>query len=162
MSQQQEDLINKLVTSVTGWHAKAIGDIDTILSIPDASIQLGSDSEEKPIILDGATLTGFRIGMRVAKEWFGELPFNATPTDGWSHEGKDGEDPDDLEVQHVYVFTSDNGDGSASVCFTLDEDLLERLQEEDSSYNMNEGYSDILTFPAGFDFEAAGFSFYEE
>lgn len=158
----QEDLISKLITSVTGWHRNNIAAIDEILTYPEAKVQLGSDSSESPIVLEGDKLIGFRIGLRVCKEWFETLPFNAVPTSGPTRELAEGEEMPEPEMLHVYVFTSDNGDGSASVQYTLDEDLLERLQEEDESYNMNEGYSDILTFPAGFDFEAAGFSFYQE
>lgn len=50
--------------------------------------------------------------------------------------------------QIVYVFTRGNGDGSASVEYTQDPDLLDRLMDDDcESYGMNEGYADELTFP---------------
>lgn len=66
-------------------------------------------------------------------------------------------------MQKVYVFVSDGGDGSASVCFTQDPNLLSILEEEDpESFGLNEGgYSDVLTFPADLDLKAAGFAFYE-
>lgn len=66
-------------------------------------------------------------------------------------------------AQLVYLFTADGGDGSNSVSFTRDPDLLDRLIEDDpDTYGMNEGYSDVLTFPDELDLEACGFSFYEE
>lgn len=62
-------------------------------------------------------------------------------------------------TQNVYVFTSNNGDGSASVCFTRDPDLLEKLEDEDpETYGLNEG-QDVLSFPDDVDLDAAGFNF---
>lgn len=151
-----ETLIKKMVAVVGSWHADKIKAINNVLDTPvDSKIHLASDGME-PLELTGELAVGFRMGMRIAREWIEEPPFTATPTDGPSHEA--GVEP---EVQTVYVFTSDNGDGSASVQYTLDEDLLDRLGESDE-FNMNEGYSDVLTFPADFDLKAAGFSFYAE
>lgn len=66
-------------------------------------------------------------------------------------------------MQKVYVFVEDGGDGSAMVHFTKDQTLLSRLEDKDPEYfGLNEGYSDTLIFPAGFDLEGAGFRFYVE
>lgn len=63
-------------------------------------------------------------------------------------------------AQEVYAFTSNNGDGSASVCYTRDPSLLAKLEEDDpESYGGNEGSADQLTFPDDLDLVAAGFSF---
>jgi hypothetical protein len=63
-------------------------------------------------------------------------------------------------AQIVYAFTSDNGDGSSSVCFTRDDTLLAKLEESDpQSYGGNEGSALYLTFPDDLDLEEAGFSF---
>lgn len=164
MSSKQEAIINRLVTTVTDWHKKCIGDIDQILAYPEAKIQLGSDSEEAPIVLEGDMLVGFRMGVRVCKEWFEKLPFTATPTDG---ESRDESEPlEEPAVQKVYLFTEDLGDGSNAVRYTKDPDLLKRLQSDDNEHSdyfqQNEGYSRTLTFPAGVDLDAAGFDFYEE
>lgn len=65
-------------------------------------------------------------------------------------------------AQTVYVFTTDQGDGSSGVNFTRDPDLLDRIIEEDpETYGMNEGYADVLNFPDDLDLVACGFSFYE-
>lgn len=163
MSQQQEDLINKMVLITTEWHKKNIGNIDGILSLHDSRIQLGSDSDENPIFLEGDALKGFHMGLIVCKEWFGNLPFTATPTAGPSRELAEGEELPEPAVQKVYAFVADGGDGSASVGYTRDPNLLERLEEEDpETYGQNEGnYSDVFVFPASFDLKAAGFCFYE-
>lgn len=66
-------------------------------------------------------------------------------------------------AQKVYLFTADQGDGSSTVRYTRDPDLLERISEEDpESYGMNEGYADELVFPDDLDLVACGFSFYED
>lgn len=65
--------------------------------------------------------------------------------------------------QKVYLFTADLGDGSSTVRFTRDYDLLDRLCDEDpEQYGMNEGYSDTLTFPDDLDLAECGFRFYED
>lgn len=62
--------------------------------------------------------------------------------------------------QIVYVFTSNNGDGSSSVCYTRDPALLEKLEESDpESYAGNEGSADTLVFPDTIDLETCGFEF---
>lgn len=62
--------------------------------------------------------------------------------------------------QIVYVFTSDNGDGSSSVCYTRDPNLLSKLEESDpESYGGNEGSPSRLTFPDTIDLETCGFDF---
>lgn len=166
MSQQQEDLINKMVLITTEWHKKNIGNIDGILSLHDSRIQLGSDSDENPIFLEGDALKGFHMGLIVCKEWFGNLPFTATPTAGPSRELAEGEELPEPAFQKIYLFTEDLGDGSQAVRYTKDPDLLDRLCDNKNPYAdyflQNEGYSRTLTFPAGVDLEAAGFDFYEE
>lgn len=63
-------------------------------------------------------------------------------------------------MQRVYVFTSNNGDGSSSVCYTRDPDLLDVLEDEDpESYAGNDGGASELTFPDDLDLEACGFDF---
>lgn len=63
-------------------------------------------------------------------------------------------------AQFVYVFTSNNGDGSASVCYTRDVELLAKLEDEDpESYGGNEGVSSVLEFPDSLDLEECGFDF---
>lgn len=63
-------------------------------------------------------------------------------------------------AQRVYVFTSDNGDGSSSVCYTRDVELLAKLEDQDpQSYGGNEGTANVLTFPDDLDLEECGFDF---
>jgi hypothetical protein len=63
-------------------------------------------------------------------------------------------------AQRVYVFTADGGDGSSSVCFTRDVELLAKLEDEDpESYGGNEGVASVLTFPDNLDLEECGFDF---
>lgn len=58
------------------WHQRKMGNIETVLSSPaDTEIRLG---EEDPIILAGDKLKGFRMGMAIAKQWFGEFPLSVT------------------------------------------------------------------------------------
>lgn len=63
-------------------------------------------------------------------------------------------------MQRVYVFTSNNGDGSSSVCYTRDPDLLDQLESDDpETYGMNEGSATELTFPDDLDLDTCGFDF---
>lgn len=56
----------------------------------------------------------------------------------------------------VYYFTEDGGDGSSSVCFTTDPNLLGILAEDDpETYGMNEGQS-YFTVPDDFHFANNG------
>lgn len=58
------------------WHQRKMGNIEKVLSSPaDTEIRLG---EEDPIILAGDKLKGFRMGMAMAKQWFGEFPLQVT------------------------------------------------------------------------------------
>lgn len=160
----KEALIVKLVETVTDWHKHKIEMIDTVLNQPaDTDVILqGSDGHD--VALSGDVLKGFRAGMVICKEWIEKLPFEATKTDGPSRE-LDLE-PEAEPVQRVYMFTEDLGDGSSAVRYTQDAGLLRRLQSddyEDSDYfQQNEGYSNVLTFPADIDLVACGFKFYEE
>lgn len=159
MSQQQEDLITKLITSVTNWHGKNMKAIEQIIAVPEGTkVQLGADGTD-PLIVEGDMAIGFNMGMRVCKEWFGTLPFTATKND-------DEVSSEVVKVQHVYLFTEDLGDGSNAVRYTQDAGLLRRLQDDDheecDSFAMNEGYSDTLTFPADIDLKKCGFDFYQE
>jgi len=67
-------------------------------------------------------------------------------------------------AQTIYGVTSDGGDGSSSIHWFKNLELLDRLLDPSDdkwceAYNMNEGYAEVLTFPDDLDLEACGFSF---
>lgn len=63
----------------------------------------------------------------------------------------------------VYGMVSNNGDGSGSMHWFLDGDLVDRIVDEDpETWGGNDCGADIYTFPDGFDFAAAGFSFSDD
>lgn len=158
MSKQQKDLI-QVIAATQNWHAGIIDVLDKVIATPadsEIEIQLGEDPETA-LQLSPEERRGFRIAIICFKEVIAKLPFEAKFEDN-------GEDSKEAEPVTVYVFTEDLGDGSNAVRYTLDPDLLDRLcvGEYADYFLMNEGYADTLTFPAGFDFEAAGFDFYNE
>lgn len=54
------------------WHQNKMGNIEQVLGMPkDAEIRLGEDD---PIILTGEKLQGFRAGLMIAQQWFGNFP----------------------------------------------------------------------------------------
>lgn len=58
------------------WHQRKMGNIETVLGSPaDTEIRLG---EEDPIILTGDKLKGFRMGMAIAQQWFGDFPLQTS------------------------------------------------------------------------------------
>lgn len=58
------------------WHQNKMGNIEQVLGMPkDAEIRLGEDD---PIVLTGDKLKGFRIGMMIAQQWFGNFPLKIT------------------------------------------------------------------------------------
>lgn len=54
-------------------------------------------------------------------------------------------------MQIVYVLIRDCGDGSSCLDWFIDDELVDKLLEEDDSYFGNEGSATTLTFPLGFD-----------
>jgi len=61
----------------------------------------------------------------------------------------------------IYAFTRDNGDGSYSVLFTKDKDLVNKLKESmdypyDPYEDFGEGNMQRLTLPEGFDIGSLG------
>ncbi|UKL15008.1 hypothetical protein hairong_103 [Pseudomonas phage hairong] len=61
-------------------------------------------------------------------------------------------------AQLVYAFVCNNGDGSGSIRYTRDVELLAKLEEIDpEGYGGNEGVADVLTFPDDLDLEEVGF-----
>ena len=71
-------------------------------------------------------------------------------------------------MQKIYGLTSDNGDGSCSVCWFRDKSKVDRLLDTDDElwaeqFNQNEGGpAERLEFPDGLDLEACGFSFSDD
>ena len=68
------------------------------------------------------------------------------------------------KTQTIYGVTSNNGDGSASIDWYRNKDLLDEFMNSSSpkwkeEYNMSDGYAAVLTFPANLDLENAGFYF---
>lgn len=62
-------------------------------------------------------------------------------------------------AQEVTVFSSNNGDGSASICFTLEKNLVDRLERHDpEGYGHNEGGSKLY-FPHTLNLVDCGFTF---
>ncbi|MBN0423253.1 host nuclease inhibitor protein, partial [Pseudomonas aeruginosa] len=58
---------------LTSWHQNGMGKIDTALNAPDtAEVRIGS------VKLTGSQAIGFRIGLRVARQWLGTLPLSLT------------------------------------------------------------------------------------
>lgn len=69
-------------------------------------------------------------------------------------------------MQKVYGLISDNGDGSASMHWFRDKDVVDKLLNDDENcgqYGQNEGSpAETLTFPDEFNLETCGFTFYEK
>ncbi len=65
-------------------------------------------------------------------------------------------------MQTVYCLSSNNGDGSSSVCWftSVSEEDLEKLIDLDpESWGMNDCGADTYTFPDDLDLKACGFRF---
>ena len=64
-------------------------------------------------------------------------------------------------TQIVYGLASDNGDGSSSIRWFKNKNIVDDLLENDhETYGCNEGcVSEQLTFPAELDLKACGFCF---
>lgn len=70
------------------WHQNGMLQLDHLFNIPPGevvSVSLEVDAPEEDITLEGDLLKGFRIGMVVAMNLLGDLPFSAqtanTPTE---------------------------------------------------------------------------------
>lgn len=58
---------------LTSWHQNGMGKIDHALNAPHtAEVRIGSAR------LTGSQAIGFRIGLRVARQWLGTLPLSLT------------------------------------------------------------------------------------
>ncbi len=75
MNPTPDDLIEALQV-VQGWHARNMGIIDSMIGSESEAVQL--EGIGKPLKLEGETLKGFKVGLIVAKELIGNLPFNLT------------------------------------------------------------------------------------
>lgn len=68
--------VRDVLVKLEQWHAMQVGNIDQILELPNAKIELGGEIELEP----GTDLyKGFRMGLTIAKHWLGKLPMTIGP-----------------------------------------------------------------------------------
>ena len=79
MNLTPDDLIEALQV-VQGWHTRNMGIIDSMIDsmIDSEAVAVRIEGVGKPVRLEGDTLKGFKVGLIVAKELIGSLPFNLT------------------------------------------------------------------------------------
>ena len=66
-------------------------------------------------------------------------------------------------TQTVYGLVSDGGDGSASIRWFRNKELVDSLLDDNEIYFINEGgLADTFTFPIALDLEECGFLFSDE
>lgn len=69
------DDLDQFVRVLMAWHAKKVATLRHMKDIPDGTEATQDDQE--PVILTGDMLKGFRMGLEVALEEMGTLPFEA-------------------------------------------------------------------------------------
>lgn len=71
--------LQDFVEHIQAWHEKQMGQLQIILDAPkDAGIKLGIDDDA--IELNGEGARGFRMGVIIAQQYLGKLPFTTTTT----------------------------------------------------------------------------------
>ena len=65
------------VALLTSWHSKQVKILEHMLSIPAGS-EVSADTGPT-VVLEGAFLDGFQLGLTLALMELGELPFEAYP-----------------------------------------------------------------------------------
>lgn len=74
------DSLDAFVRALTHWHTHKVQVLKHMQSIPEGSEvtrSTGSDSPEEQIKLSGDMLKGFILGLELALDELGELPFEA-------------------------------------------------------------------------------------
>lgn len=69
------DDLDQFVRVLMAWHAKKVATLRHMKDIPDGTEATQDDQE--PVILTGDMLKGFRMGLDLALEEMGTLPFEA-------------------------------------------------------------------------------------
>lgn len=69
------DDLDQFVRVLMAWHANKVAMLRHLQNIPDGTE--ASKDDEEPVILTGDMLKGFQMGLEVALEEMGTLPFEA-------------------------------------------------------------------------------------
>lgn len=77
---QSEDIqpitdVNDLANKLTQWHTNRVARLEHMLQIPEGTEVDFEDGEK--LVLEGAALSAFRLGLQVALKELGQLPIVA-------------------------------------------------------------------------------------
>lgn len=86
VSQKQEEAaellavtdLDHFITLLTDWHNRQVATVRHLATVPDGmKIIIGDGDEAKEKVLEGEYLEGFQLGIDMALNFLGKLPFMA-------------------------------------------------------------------------------------
>ena len=77
--------LDQFVTLLTDWHNRQVATIKHLQDVPEGSkIIIGEGEEAEEKIMEGHFLEGFQLGLDIALNYLGSLPFTAEYLDASS------------------------------------------------------------------------------